>query len=340
MKDLERLRVSGSDEDQALLREADGEEVPGELRSRVRQAVEERVSPRGRRRAGWRLLLASAVTLAGGTALAYGVVQVRARLAAPTAAPSSTPPGSAISARPAPPAPTTTEAPPAPRPAVATVATSRRAAAAAERARPLPSLGGPGLAAPPTGEDPPAPVAPPAMPSGRLLIQHQGRRPVTILLHGPRISGDVRGLPVDLELRGQRILGKAADQPFALLLQGSEASGNIAGQDVAFELAPTRGGAVVRGGLPGHSARIEIDGDKLSWFPGCDEELTETTPGSGVYRGRCEGAPAQVVIPPAWQRLPRLPRFILLALFLTEREPGLPDHPPALFGPPDWPHPR
>jgi hypothetical protein len=201
----------------------------------------------------------------------------------------------------------------------------------------LPSLGGPGLTEPPGGfQDPPPRVAPP-VPSGRLEIRHQGRRPVSILLQGPRISGDVRGLAVALELRGQRILGKVADQPFSLLLQGSEATGSIAGQDVAFELAPTSTGAVVRGALPGHSARVEIKGEQLSWFPGCDEKLTESAPGSGIYRGRCEGAEAQVVVPEAWQRLPPLTRLILLALFLTEREPGLPDRPPSLFGSPDWP---
>ena len=42
-------------------------------------------------------------------------------------------------------------------------------------------------------------------------------------------------------------------------------------------------------------------------------------------------------MPEAWQRLPVLTRLIPLAVALTEREPGLPDDPPELFGPPDWP---
>lgn len=335
MKDLERLRDAGSEEDRALLREAARADLPPGFPQQVRQAVEGRLSPAGRRRAGWRL--AGLGTLVAGSALAFGVVEIRARLAAPEellpagvpAAPASGPTPATPPAMPAPPA---LPSPPAARPA-------------APSGRPrsvFPSLGGPALTEPPGGEDPPASRVTPLAPSGRLVIAHEGRRPVSILLHGTRLRGEVRGQPVELERRGQNLVGKAADQPLSLvLLKRRQVKGFIAGQSVAFELSPTtEAGGVLRGNLPGLGTQVEIGEGRLSWYPGCDAPLTEAPTGSGQYRGRCHGGQVEVTISGAWRDLPLLERLTLLSLFLVEREPGLPDDPRTLFGSPDWPQAR
>ena len=330
MKDLERLKIAGSDEDRALLQEAATGGIPESLRRDVRLAVEQRLSPRGRRPAGVRLLLAFAGTVVGGTALALGFTVIRDRLSAPAEliAPDARPP-SPQQLQP-PPATELPENAPAPR------APTRRPPAPVSRPA-LPSLGQPGLRTPPSEwalTEPPPPGPTPAS-AGRLIITHQGRRPVAITLAGPRVSGDVRGADVTLEVQGPRITGKVAGETFSLLIQGSEAIGSIAGQDVAFVLVPTRDGHLVRGSLPGLSARIELGGNRLSWYPGCEAPLVLTAP--NTYEGGCAGGQSRVIIPEPWQRLPVFPRLILMALFLVEREPGLPDRPRTLFGEPDWP---
>jgi hypothetical protein len=347
-KDPDRLRVAGSAEARALLAAAPAT-PPQQLHDDVRAAVEARWSARGRRLRGWRLLLVGGGLMFGGTALAFVVVGVRARLASPPVpiavpAPRSAEDPMRQAERPEPeeapaPGPTTGGEPAGNR--------SSRRSPVAEPARRISAneqpFGGPGLAWPPGrfgGEvdSPKSHEGPstqrPASPS-RVVIAREGRREIAIAIEGTRIVGRIRDAAVALEIVGQRILGKLGDENVFLLQHGTEAEGTIANHGVGFQLSPTPTGHLIRGSVPAHTTRVEMTPATLSYHPGCDDPLTLVAP--NTYAGTCGGGQTRVILPAAWQQLPALTRFILLSLILPERDPGLSDDPPALFGPPDWP---
>jgi hypothetical protein len=302
-------RGFGSEEGRLLLRLARPALVPAPLRNDVRRAIEARLAA-GRRRAPWRLSLALAASLLVGSALAYGLTQlrpgVRPAIERPSPAPARSVPRPVVAM---------VEAPrPVPRPHARRVA----------RALPLlvPEQAGPPLLWPAREPDdlPPAPAPP------RLLIQRAGRAEVSLVLAGDRVVGKVGEVPVSLLLSGAQLLGKLGDRNVWLWLHGHEAEGYIGSAPVRFELADTpagqelREGFVLHGQLPAQATRIATGAGALSWFPGCGAPLSPA--GAGTYEGRCRrGGEARVAIPESWQRLAPLPRLILLSFFLTERDP-------------------
>jgi hypothetical protein len=165
--------------------------------------------------------------------------------------------------------------------------------------------------------------APPPAPPPRLLIQRQGRPEISVAVTADAVRGEVRGVAVDLHLTASQLTGKIDGELVNLwLLGGRRAEGTIAGQDFLFELTDTRRGHVVRGGVPGHSVRAELDPDALSFLPGCDRPLPAVA--AGVYEGTCaSGRTTRVSIPPALAAMPALPRLMLLGVLLTERDPIL-----------------
>jgi hypothetical protein len=348
MSDLPRLRQSGSREDRALLAGALVPPLSEATRREIRHTLEDRLSPRGRRRAAARLAMTLAGTLVAGSALAYGVLQVQRHrdggLPAPTPAP-----GPRLAVHPAahqpdpPPAPpqTTTLAPAASRPALS--APPRRHASL--RTPPAQPFGLPGLRSPQDLLAPPPPsddesdqsIIAPLRPPPRLLIKRPGRRAVALVLAGDQIVGRVRDSAVALTVTSAQIFGKLGEHNVWLWLQGRQAKGTINDVPVRFEVLDGPGGQTLRAGhfppgpLPAHSTRVTTTATSLAWYPGCDVPLVAARP--GIYQGRCAGGTqAEVVIPHTWQQLPALTRLILLSFFLTERDGDLND----LFGRPDW----
>jgi hypothetical protein len=338
-KDPARLRESGAPEARALLTSTPPVPPQG-LQEQVRAAVDARVSSGVYGHRPWRLVLIGSGLLLGGTALAFGVAAVRARIvSAPTVAPrpvilgpGATPP---VPSDEDPAGPGAAGPPPRKRPSVA---------------RPSPTradqpFGGPALAWPPGRfgqpvDSPPSPgnVARPVA-AVSLTITRQGRRLISISLsttsEGVHVAGRVRDAEISLDIVGARIFGKVAGENLLLLQHGDETEGTIANHGVAFALAETPTGHLMRGSVPAHTTRVELAGTKLSYYPGCDDPLEQVAP--NTYEGTCGGGKTRVVLPTAWQRLPAVPRFVLLSLLLPERDPGVSDDPPALFGPPDWP---
>lgn len=349
MTDLPRLRHAGSADDRALLAGAQVPTISEPARHQIRAALEERLSPRGRRRAAGRLALALAGTLLAGSALAYGVTRLQLRRALPSPAGAAGISGRAPDHRAAPPPPPArapAAAPPATPPSPAAPARHRRTAlrTGAPAPHPLP-FGWPGLRDPadllaggppePEPDDSAAPAPPIAAP--RLVINRPGRRPIALVLAGDRIVGKVRDSVVGLTISPSQISGKLGEHTVDLWLHGRYARGAVDGNPIHFELLDTTTGHALRVGRflreasPVGSIRIVTTASSLSWSPGCDAPLTAVRP--GLYQGRCaRGTDTEVVIPPSWQQLPGLPRLILLSFFLSERDGDLED----LFGPPDW----
>jgi hypothetical protein len=327
--ELERLRVSGSAEERALIAGAQEPLVPIELRRQVRRALEERLSAGGRRRALRRWLLVLAGTLVAGSALAYQAVQLRSR---PVVAPA--PPVVPVVA------PATQAAPPSPpenlvrpaarvRPAVPVTASSRVAVRSPHVEPHAWPFGAPALRAPgdlrwdsdPDEADDGAAGAPPPPPP-RLLVTRGGRPEITLVLAGGRIVGRVRGAPVALELTAAQIAGHVGDRNISIWLHGREAQGSIGGVPIKFELRETRDGYHLREGyalpsaLPAVATRVATTDRSVTWFPGCGAPLAAAEP--GAYQGRCaSGSRARLEIPEGWQRLPVLARLVLLSLFLN-----------------------
>jgi hypothetical protein len=180
----------------------------------------------------------------------------------------------------------------------------------------------------------PAPEESAAAPAPRLLIARQGRPATALVLAGERVVGTIRGVRLDLTLRPAQLVGVLGTANVTLWLHGTQADGDIGGIPTRFALLEVDGGHQLREGfavrtsLPPGSTRVALSPHTLTWSPGCDAPLPALSP--GVYDGACSsGARARVVLPPSWQRLPPLPRLILLSFFLTERDPAF----ARLFGP-------
>ena len=145
-----------------------------------------------------------------------------------------------------------------------------------------------------------------------------------------RVQGHLRGAEVSLRLEGSLLTGSIGGQPVSLFIQQRLGRGTIAGVDLAFELAPTDTGAIVRGWVPNHAVRVELKRDTLIIHPGCDEPLSRQK--EAVYRGRCDnGQTLEVALPPAFESMPMFPRLLILGILLTERDPVLAPERPPLF---------
>ena len=70
--------------------------------------------------------------------------------------------------------------------------------------------------------------------------------------------------------------------------------------------------------------RIEESHGELSWLPSCERPLVRLPRGpaaEAVYQGTCaSGRRVRLTVPDDFAALPPLPRLILLALLLTERD--------------------
>jgi hypothetical protein len=314
---LAPLRLSGDGAERALFERAAALPVvvPDALRTGVRRALEQRLTARPRR--SWWLALAAPV-LAAGWALASALAPHRPPPRAPVRA-------HTVIAATTPTPPIRPVAPPPPH---------RRAALPTRHPTPAPpplTVETPGLTIQEFLSAPPEPVA---APPPRLLIARQDQPATALLLAGDRVAGTIRGAPVDLTVHPAQLVGTLGSSNVTLWLHGSQAEGDIGGIPTRFELLEVDGGQQLREGfavrtsLPAGSTRLALSTGTLGWSPGCGAALPAVGP--GVYEGLCAtGGRVRVVIPPGWQRLPALPRLILLSFFLTERDPAL----ARLFGP-------
>ncbi|MDX2019509.1 MAG: hypothetical protein SF187_04660 [Deltaproteobacteria bacterium] len=370
MSEPTRLKDAGTDAQKALLR-AGAPEMPLGLKESVRARVESRISNR-KAPWVLRMAFATGVLFVGGGAMAYGVIHVqrlwRAEQSAPAGAPTRvTRRYEAAPARQAivlPPSDNEAEErnsqePPKPQrrrtrperssPPLAYVEPPvELAAPPAPPAAPV--LSGPGLGLHELimegqAEEPrvvqPTKPAPPAPRPGRFLVKWESRRGAALDvldLYGQgdalaRITGSVNRTPLSIDIRKRLIVGKIGDEVVNIWLKGEEqAEGSIAGYPVFFQVSSTQNGFLLRGTLPGHTARLETRKGLLRWYPGCENALAATSP--GVYQGTCtEGNNASVVLPPAFRKLPPLARLVMLAIVLTERDPVFKDDKPQLFNP-------
>jgi hypothetical protein len=301
MTDPRRIRDDGREEDRALLQAAQPP-VPAGLSERVRRAVEVRVEAPTRRRL--RLVWTVIAMFVSGVAFAS---VWRARRPPPPP-----PPPAVLESRPV-------EPPPRPRPPPA----------AHPRPRPVKHA----RVVPPEPEPAPAPAPKPAPPPPTLLFSRAGKADISLAASAEAIRGEVRGLAVDLHITASEVTGKIGQETVTLwLLGGRRGEGTIAGHDVLFELADTEHGHLVRGGVPGHSVRVDLTPAALHFMPGCDRHLPAVA--AGVYEGTCvTGQKVRVSLPPALMQMPPLPRMILLGVLLTERDPILDYHERDLWPP-------
>lgn len=149
-----------------------------------------------------------------------------------------------------------------------------------------------------------------------------------------RLVGLINQDRIDLTIAPSKTLhGRLGEHPVNLVLIGDTASGDVRGYPCAFEVFPIEGGFLIGGKLPGHTVRVELTQKSLRWYPGCEKELKPAA-APGVFTGTCvENRQATVTLPPALIAMPRLPRLILLAILLTERDPVFDLQEPRLFAP-------
>ena len=176
---------------------------------------------------------------------------------------------------------------------------------------------------------------------GRLLVSWPSRRGASLDVLDmagqgdaiARVFGTVNRTPLSIEIRRGLLVGKIGDEVVNIWLKGEDqASGSIAGYEVDFTVLPTHSGYLLRGNLPGHTARLEMRKGILRWYPGCENALAAVSP--GVYQGTCaEGKNASVVLPPAFRKLPPLARLVMLAIVLTERDLVFRGRDPQIFNP-------
>jgi hypothetical protein len=344
-RDPERLRHAGRPEDRELLRQAGVPPVPPGQQDAVRRAVEARIARPARRRRGF-WVGAGLGTFLAGTALAYGVIEVKARRERTAVAPAAPPPSARAMAprraeTPDPEPAAAQEAPPAAAPP-ARPGSARRppagprggAPAADAGVTPPAPFGGPAWRRFHDVPEEPAAAAPrpeaPAPVLDQVAIDWAGRAPVRLRFHDGHLSGQARGVAVDLRLEGARLTGKVGAHVLALWFRHEDAVGTIAGRSFGFELSPKTGGHILRGGVPGHTVRVQLDAAGLAVFPGCERALPAIGP--GVYDGTCAGGERlRVALPPAFADLPPLPRTVLLGLLLARRDAVLEGGQETLF---------
>jgi hypothetical protein len=289
-----------------------------ERRVAILQRLEQRVAQRPRGRWARRLAVAAAATLVAGSALAFGVAQLR------RGAPPPEPPVPA----PRPPVhrgfsskPTPADAPdPVPREPARPVRPPRRAAGAPGRLAQAsaPDASAPGQPAP-VFEQPEADLPSPA----RLLIRRPGRADAWLVLAGERAVGNAGNTPISLQLADRHITGSLGAHPVALRLQGRDAQGTVGGRPIRFELADIPEGHALRAVTVGQrplfadATLLESTSGRLWWRSSCDGGLRARAPGE--YQGRCgTDGDVSVTVPPLWRELPALHRLIVLALLVIE----------------------
>jgi hypothetical protein len=337
MKDLERLNVSGDRDEQRLLQSARDVRVPDPVKDDVRRAVEQRTQARGSAWRGWRLGVAAAGVLLAATAAAQGREGLRRiwtalvgapAVEAPAPRPRAALPQHVWPAQMEPPRPATLQAPPVPAPARRTLEPARRTAQAepqpAPEAKPLrrPGLDMPTLLR--AGDDKPPPQPPPAA-AERLVIARSGRRDIVLGVSGNGIRGEVRGASLALAAKGSWITGQIAGDELMIHFFGSrQAEGSVGGRPLGFQFNPTERGWIVGASLPEHGGRVELDGGRLSFLPGCDRDLAAVSGRAGVYEGTCaDGAHVRIELPPSFMRMPELVRMVTLGMLLPEPDPAL-----------------
>lgn len=341
------LREVGTPDERALLRAAGPPVVEAAVREGILRGLEAALARPGRSRPRVRsLVLASSAILVGGSALAYGLVEMKGRagvgwpaVPAQPRGPLGPSPASAGSkegeegkeGKEGAVSPPETSAPRSavrPRPAVIA---HRGPVPAAQSPRAAP-LGQPGLRWPgdlspllEPDEEPAGPVPPPP----RLIIRRPGRGEASLLLAGGRVVGQAGNTTVSLAISEGGIVGRLGPHPVSLSLHGQRAHGTIAGRPVRFELADIPQGHALRAAALGErplffsNTLLEATANHLSWpRSSCKAALEGAAP--GVWKGRCDsGGEMLVSLPRAWLALPELPRLIVLSLVLTEREPAL-----------------
>jgi hypothetical protein len=163
----------------------------------------------------------------------------------------------------------------------------------------------------------------PAAKATERLIIDEGDAPSRMTVAGGRIDGERRGAEVQVDVTPTAIEGHLAGEPVFIWLHGREAEGHIGGRDVGFTIVDTPTGHLLRGHAVGHTVRFEEAAGTLSWLPACERPLVRL-PRAGtasVYQGACaSGRRVRLTMPDALDDLPPLPRLVLLALLLTERE--------------------
>jgi hypothetical protein len=295
MTDLERLNVSGSDEEKRLLAAARSVAVPPRVQEEVRRAVEERV--RGRRRR-WLLGVFGVLAAASAAAQGTGVLERVWGRGTPPPAPvvASRPPAPVVVPLPA---PAVEPSPPVVAPRVRSVAQK-----AVVEAPPV-VVQQPGLDLPTLLREPADPPAPPPPPSPGLVIARAGRAGITLAVKDDSIVGSVRGVPVSLVVGAKSLTGRIGGDAVLIHVFGTrEATGTVGGRELEFSFTPTDRGLIVSASLPDVVGRVELDGDRLSFFPGCTLAAR-----AGVYDGRCpDGSALQVALPPSFWRLPHRAR--------------------------------
>jgi len=313
-------------EDGALLRSADAVEVPAGVQARVRVALAEKLETR---RPAWALRVALGL---GGMLVVGGAL---AAVLLPSE-PEATPPKIEVPVQKPQPRPPQEKATPpvepeAPPPPVA-AAPVRRVAPARAVDEPTPVATPEPVAAAPTPVPAPVPVPAPAF----LRVQWQGRREVALEIRKANdttfIKGTVNGVKVELQHKGALLHGHLGEDTLHLVLRGFEGGGTARGHETAFSLFETERGLLLRGTVPGHTVRVELEDKKLSWFPGCENELGAREP--GVYAGACvQGRAARVELPKALFELTPMARMVLLGLVLSERDPLFDSDTTRLFPP-------
>lgn len=364
-----RIREEGPEAQQALLRAAPPEMPPG-LKEAVRARVESRMQGGRTSRTFMRFAFASSLVLIAGGAMAYGVARSKRFLPEPQHAASERhirrpvhagagttqqaivlPPSDAVDLQ--------TDS--LPKHARRKTHLDAPPQAVAILQPPTVSAGAPAapsFKSPPMGlrdfrdfpdgkieaivpaEAPRAhsPHVEPPRP-GRLLVNWASRRGASldvVDMYGQgdslaRVFGTVNRTPLSIEIRRGLLIGKIGDEVVNVWLKGKEqANGSIAGYDVDFKVSPTQNGYLLRGNLPGHTARLEMHKGILRWYPGCENALAATSP--GVFQGTCtEGKNASVVLPPSFRKLPPLARLVMLAIILTDPDPVFRNREPQMF---------
>jgi hypothetical protein len=318
--DLERLSVSGSDEEKRLLAAARAVAVPPRMQEEVRRAVEERVR-RGRRR--WLLGVFGVLAAASAAAQGTGVLERVFGRGTP-------PPAPVLASRPTAPVvvplPVPEAAPVVPAPSVRAGRPPVVEKVVVEK--PV-IVQQPGLDLPTLLREPADPPAPPPPPSPGLVIARAGRASINLAVKDDSIAGSVRGVPVSLSVGAKSLTGRIGDDAVLIHVFGTrEASGTVGGRELEFAFTPTDRGLILRASLADVSGRVELDGDRLSFLPGC----ALTAARSGAYAGRCaDGTALQVALPPSFWRLPERTRLIVLGMLLLEPESELERTGPSLF---------
>jgi hypothetical protein len=331
MSEPVRIRDDGREPDRALLRATPPPPAPG-LQERLRQSIEQRVSATGSRWRRWWAaglfgLLGTGTAFAIGTAPGRQLIHILLGSELPADLAPAAPPARGPEWNPLP-----VPEPPAPPPPALQPPRPRKT----DHATTPPIILHPGLRQPP-GEWPLSDEAvesdnraPRPKPATSLLrITRQGRT-IELRATADAIEGYIRGAAVSLRVEGARLVGKIGDYPIDLFLRNDQGRGSIGNEATGFGLAPTDEGAIVRGWVPEHSVRVELNRAGLSLHPGCERLLKRQA--AGVYQGACaDGDTMKLALPAAFETMPLFPRLVALGLLLTERDPIFRLQKPGMF---------